>query len=237
MTDTAKLADVVLPATMFLEHDDIYRGGGNQHIMLGPKLIDPPAGPRSNHAVIEELARRLGVGDLPGFGMTEREHIDYMLDKRGLGSFDDFAAERWADVQPDFRTSHFLNGFAHADGKFRFRPDWTGTAAPNRPPKSIGIQGPVAALPTFPDHVGVIEEADARASVPPRHLAGALVPEFKLHRNADGAGAGGPAGTAHPSRRRRPRRHRHRGPGRDRQRPRRGRAARQTVCRAQAAAC
>ena len=44
MTDTAKLADVVLPATMFLEHDDIYKGGGNQHIMLGPKLIDPPDG-------------------------------------------------------------------------------------------------------------------------------------------------------------------------------------------------
>jgi hypothetical protein len=47
MTDTAQLADVVLPATMFLEHDDIYRGGGHQHIMLGPKLVDPPEGPMS----------------------------------------------------------------------------------------------------------------------------------------------------------------------------------------------
>ncbi|MDN5929002.1 MAG: molybdopterin-dependent oxidoreductase, partial [Hyphomicrobiales bacterium] len=56
MTDTAKLADVVLPATMFLEHDDIYKGGGNQHITLGPKLVEPPEGPRTNHFVIEELA-------------------------------------------------------------------------------------------------------------------------------------------------------------------------------------
>ncbi|RWF60295.1 MAG: molybdopterin oxidoreductase family protein, partial [Mesorhizobium sp.] len=63
MTDTAKIADVVLPATMFLEHDDIYKGGGNQHITLGPKLIDPPEGPRTNHFVIEELGKRLGVGD------------------------------------------------------------------------------------------------------------------------------------------------------------------------------
>ena len=41
MTETAAVADVVLPATMFLEHDDIYQGGGHQYILLGPKLIEP----------------------------------------------------------------------------------------------------------------------------------------------------------------------------------------------------
>src|SRR5205085_778866 len=30
MTETAAMADLVLPATMFLEHDDIYQGGGHQ---------------------------------------------------------------------------------------------------------------------------------------------------------------------------------------------------------------
>ncbi|HWK65068.1 MAG TPA: molybdopterin oxidoreductase family protein [Rhizobiaceae bacterium] len=161
MTDTAKLADVVLPATMFMEHDDIYRGGGHQHIILGPKLIEPPAGPRTNHFVIEELAKRLGVGHMPGFGLTEQEHIDRMLRKRGLGTFDTFKEERWADVQPSFEEAHFVKGFAFPDGKFRFRPDWTGTPAPNRPPKSMGPQGPYARLPEYPDHVDLIEVADA----------------------------------------------------------------------------
>ena len=32
MTETAQLADVVLPATMFLEHNDIYRGGGTSFL-------------------------------------------------------------------------------------------------------------------------------------------------------------------------------------------------------------
>ena len=35
MTETALMADVVLPATMFMEHDDIYQGGGHQYIQLG----------------------------------------------------------------------------------------------------------------------------------------------------------------------------------------------------------
>ncbi|GIS90622.1 MAG: hypothetical protein CM1200mP20_06630 [Pseudomonadota bacterium] len=41
MTETAKVADIVLPATMFLEHDDVYQGGGHQHILLGPRLLSP----------------------------------------------------------------------------------------------------------------------------------------------------------------------------------------------------
>ncbi len=161
MTDTAQLADVVLPATMFLEHDDLYKGGGNQHITLGPKLIEPPEGPRTNHYVIEELAKRLGVADRPGFGMTEREHIDVMLKSRDHGDFDSLKASRWVDVQPDFDTAHFLSGFGHPDGKFRFRPQWVGGVAPNKPPKNMGAAfGPYDRLPEFPDHVDLIEVVD-----------------------------------------------------------------------------
>ncbi len=159
MTETAELADVVLPATMFLEHDDIYRGGGHQHLLLGPKLIDPPAGPKPNHYVIEELAKRLGVSKLDGFGLTEQDHIDAILKPLG-SSFRDLAQKRWLDVQPGFDESHFIGGFAHPDGKFRFKPDWTDIEAPDRPPASLGAQGPHGELPVFPDHVELIESAD-----------------------------------------------------------------------------
>ena len=37
MTETAAMADIVLPATMFMEHDDLYYGGGHQHISVGAK--------------------------------------------------------------------------------------------------------------------------------------------------------------------------------------------------------
>ncbi len=159
MTDTAKLADVVLPATMFLEHDDIYKGGGHQHFSLGPKLIEPPQGPVTNHFVIEELARRLGVADRPGFGKTEIELIDEMLLKSRKPGWEELKAKKWIDVQPDFETSHYLNGFGWPDGKFRFKPDWAQVPI-NRPPQSMGPQGPHERLPQFPDHFDVIENPD-----------------------------------------------------------------------------
>ena len=52
MTETAQMADLVLPATMFMEHDDLYYGGGHQHISVGAKLIEPPGECRSNHDVL-----------------------------------------------------------------------------------------------------------------------------------------------------------------------------------------
>jgi len=124
MTDTAEMADIVIPATMFVEHDDIYRAGGQNHILLGPKLVEPPETVRSNLFVIEELAKRLGVSDRPGFGFTARDMVDRVLKDSNLPDYDYFLEHKWFDRQPDFDDAHFLNGFAHADGKFHFRPDW-----------------------------------------------------------------------------------------------------------------
>src|SRR6202035_3060505 len=117
MTDTARAADIVLPATMFVEHDDVYLAGGSQYILLGPKLIEPPGECRSIHDVICALAKRLGA-EHPGFAMTPRELIDVTLQKSGWGTLADI--EGWIDCKPDFATANYLNGFGYADGKFRF---------------------------------------------------------------------------------------------------------------------
>jgi len=154
MTETARMADVVLPATMFLEHDDIYKGGGHQYMIFGPKLVEPAGEARENHAVHVELARRVGA-EHPGFAMSPREHIDWMLQTSGYGTLEELEEQRWVDLQPDFDTAHYLNGFAHPDGKFRFSPDWTSIVAPND-----GPMGPWVDLPDLPDHWDVIETVD-----------------------------------------------------------------------------
>jgi anaerobic selenocysteine-containing dehydrogenase len=155
MTETARAADIVLPATMFLEHDDFYRGGGHQYIIFGPKLVDPPGECRNNHEVHRALARRLGAVH-PGFAMTPRELIDWTLRKSGRGTLAELEAKRWIDCQPDFAAAHYLGGFPWSDGRFRFKPDWM-----NVPFRSPARSGPVEAMPSLPDHWEVIEEADA----------------------------------------------------------------------------
>ncbi len=154
MTETAQMADIVLPATMFLEHDDIYRGGGHQYLLLGPKLIEAPGECRSNHEVHCALADRLGA-EHEGFTMTAREHIDLMLSRSGHGGIAEIERSKWIDCQPDFETAHYLNGFAFPDGKFRFKPDWTSVAY-----KNAGLMGPWQDMPALPDHWAVNEDAD-----------------------------------------------------------------------------
>ncbi|HEY8383619.1 MAG TPA: molybdopterin oxidoreductase family protein [Microvirga sp.] len=153
MTETAMMADVVLPATMFMEHDDLYQGGGHQYFQLGPKLIDPPGECRSNHEVLQGLAARLGAAHR-GFAMSPREIIDWTLEASGWGSVARLEEEVHIDAQPGFRQAHYLDGFSYPDGKFRFRPDWT--KVPN---KNDGPMGPWDEMPTLPDHWGVIEQA------------------------------------------------------------------------------
>ncbi|WP_022721318.1 molybdopterin oxidoreductase family protein [Rhodopseudomonas sp. B29] len=156
LTETARMADIVLPATMFLEHDDLYYGGGHQHISVGAELIDPPGECRNNHEVIRTLARRLGVQHA-AFDMTPRELIDVTLKQSGQGGIEALEAELWRDLQPDFRASHFLDGFAHPDGKFHFRVDWDCVDVPRKI-----LSGPWQQMPELPDHWAVIEQADAR---------------------------------------------------------------------------
>ncbi|QFT00371.1 Putative dimethyl sulfoxide reductase chain YnfE precursor [Labrenzia sp. THAF191b] len=159
MTETAQMADIVLPATQFLEHDDLYKGGGHQYLMLGPKAVEPPEGPRENIFVINEIARRVDSKSHPGFDMSARDHIDWLLRNSNYGTLTDLQAGKWIDLQPDFETAHYLNGFGHADGKFHFKADWGRSSAPNKPEDGT-IFGPWQTMPELPDQWDSIELAD-----------------------------------------------------------------------------
>ena len=62
-TDTARYADVVLPATTFLENYDIAKSYGVLSLQLVRPVIEPVGEARSNNEVFSELSARLGIGE------------------------------------------------------------------------------------------------------------------------------------------------------------------------------
>ena len=148
LTETAAFADVVLPATTFLEHDDFYTASGHTSFQVTRRVIEPPGECRENHWVVSELARRLGARHR-GFGMTAWEIMDWTLRQSGMWD----ARTNWErggqDMALPFETAHFLDGFAWPDGKFRFKPDWSRHG------------GRWREMPPLPDHFAVTDEATA----------------------------------------------------------------------------
>ncbi len=123
MTDTARYADVVLPATMFLEHPDLYTSYGHTFLQVAKPVLVPPAEARTNHAVLQGLAARLGATH-EGFTLDEWSIIDRTLRASGYPSADDLYAQRWLDVSKEPGQVDLRKRFPQPDGRFRFRPRW-----------------------------------------------------------------------------------------------------------------
>ena len=146
LTETAAFADIVLPATMFLEHDDFYTASGHTYFQVAKKVIEAPGECRENHYVISELARRLGATH-SGFGMTAWEIMDATLRKSGMWDAETNWRRGGQDCALPFQTAHFLDGFPTSDRRFHFKGDW----------KRFG--GRWQEMPVLPDHFDVIDRA------------------------------------------------------------------------------
>ncbi len=114
-TDTCELADVVLPATTFLEHHELTKSYGGYVVQWSDPVIPPVGESRSNHVVLRELGSRLGV-DIPldEIQMAERivEHIP---------NVPDFATLRANLAVPVPSPIQFVTSFP-SDARVRFTP-------------------------------------------------------------------------------------------------------------------
>jgi anaerobic selenocysteine-containing dehydrogenase len=77
-TDTADYADILLPATTFLEHTDLYLAYGHYHLQMARPVVEPPGETRSNVQVFRELAKRMKFDD-SCFEDSEEAMIDALL--------------------------------------------------------------------------------------------------------------------------------------------------------------
>ncbi len=125
-TDTADYADILLPATTFLEHTDLYCAYGHYHLQLTRPVIDPPGECRSNVEVFRALAARMGFEDAC-FADSDDDMIRALLDTdhEFLSGITLERLERERSVRLNL-PSPFLplaSGFPTASGKCDFRAD------------------------------------------------------------------------------------------------------------------
>ncbi len=126
MTETAQMADIVLPATMFVEHTDYYTRGGHTRVLFGPKAVEPLADARPNHFVINEIAKRVGAPDAV-LDKPDKQIVADTFAVSGYGDLDEIEKTGYVDRALPDEISRYAEGFAWPDGKFRFKPDWEET--------------------------------------------------------------------------------------------------------------
>lgn len=124
MTDTARYADVVLPATTQLEHADLVFSWGHHYLTYNEPAIEPVGEAKSNSQIFRLLAGWLGLDD-PCFRESDDELLESVL--ACLPENIDIAALRargWAKIdlgQGD--APHAAGHFGTPDGKLAFRSD------------------------------------------------------------------------------------------------------------------
>lgn len=79
LTETAQLADVVLPATFFFEQSDLYCSYGHRWMHYAKVAVEAPPGPRSNLRAFAAIARALGLAP-PTWDVTEESVVVELLE-------------------------------------------------------------------------------------------------------------------------------------------------------------
>src|SRR6267143_1290417 len=132
-TDTADYADILLPATTFLEHTDLYFAYGHYYMQLGRPALPAPGEARSNVEVFRTLALRMGFEE-PCFCDSEDDMIRTLLDSdhpyiKGI-TLEELDRDRSVRLKVAKNGDAFLpfaeGGFATASGRCELKiPDYT----------------------------------------------------------------------------------------------------------------
>ncbi|MGI6286232.1 molybdopterin oxidoreductase family protein [Neomoorella humiferrea] len=111
LTDTALYADIILPATFFIEQEDLYRSYGHYYLQRSPAILPPPGQAKSNWQTFCLLAQALGFSE-DIFRHSEREMVELLIQEIPLeqGDRKALAAGRAVKLKPS-------QGFATLSGK------------------------------------------------------------------------------------------------------------------------
>ncbi len=121
MTDTARMADIVLPGASFLEVKDLYRAFGHNYLQLAEPVISPVGQSRSTLAIFQALARKMGFVE-PVFSMTEDECVKKLLADPSpyMAGLDNDRILSGRAVRLNIADNPYAESFATPSGKVEF---------------------------------------------------------------------------------------------------------------------
>jgi anaerobic selenocysteine-containing dehydrogenase len=129
LTDTAELAHVVLPTSTMLEEHDVVGAYGHPFVQLAQPVVDPPEGVRSDLAIYQALAARLGFGD--AFAGPPEAWIDRLLAPMAARGMTREALAQRALRKPEARRVLFEGQrFPTATGRFQLIGDFVDAPPP-----------------------------------------------------------------------------------------------------------
>ncbi|MEA2126139.1 MAG: hypothetical protein QOI80_2921, partial [Solirubrobacteraceae bacterium] len=125
LTDTARHADVVLPATTQLEHLDAVFSWGHHYFTLNEPAIEPLGEAKPTSEAFRLLAARLGLDD-PAFQETDEELLERLLvDRPGGVGLPELRERGWHKIDlGQGPTPHAEGGFGTPSGKLGLRAAW-----------------------------------------------------------------------------------------------------------------
>ncbi len=105
MTPTAALCDIVLPAAWGMEREELgYWPGWYEEIRAYPKLVEPPGEAWADTKWMNELAKRLGLGEY--FWKDDEEALDEMVKSSGL-NYDDMKGKRVLQAKREYKKNDY----------------------------------------------------------------------------------------------------------------------------------
>ena len=108
MTDTAKYADIILPALFTIEAYDIFQPYGYNGIQYSKKAVDAPGECKSNWDTFCLLAKAMGFTD-SYFSHTEEEMCNLYLDHK-TGQQGELSEEEWNRLMDGYAVEKVLSG-------------------------------------------------------------------------------------------------------------------------------
>jgi anaerobic selenocysteine-containing dehydrogenase len=159
MTDTADLADIVLPATTQLEHLDVHRSYGHTYALINHPAIAPVGEALPNTAVFRALAQRMGF-DEPCFADSD-EDLARQAFRPDQVDFDALQSRGWVRLPVPERP--------FADGGF---PTPSGRAWADHP--QLGV----------PDHIPNHESAESTPALAARYPLAMISPPARHFLNS-----------------------------------------------------